>query len=116
MHTTEAPSDCYRLTGRAAINFAQARGGLTLAKFADPIEDACDDLSVEEARAIASEDPELIYLDYSPSPHDVRMLGTEAAAAGDTEMVRICEEAWNMGGVARRKVAKAIVDSWAADC
>jgi len=51
-----------KLTGRAAIDHAE-RHGLTLSKYADPIEDERDDLAVEEARAIALEDPNLIWLD-----------------------------------------------------
>jgi hypothetical protein len=111
---TETPTSCYRLTGHTAINFAAARGGLSLSKFADPVDGERDDLTISEARKIASEDAALIYLDYEPSPNDIRTLGTEAGAAGDTEMVRICERAWTMGGGDRRKVAKAIIDAWAA--
>lgn len=51
-----------RLTAHDAIEYAAAHG-LTLRKYADPTEDAREGLSIEEARAIATEDPSLIYLD-----------------------------------------------------
>lgn len=47
--------------GYEAIKAAETLG-LTLSKHADPIEDARDGLTPDEAREIASEDPELIYL------------------------------------------------------
>jgi hypothetical protein len=51
-----------KVTGMQAIEMAE-RDGLTLNKYADPTEGARDGLSIEEAREIAKEDPELIYLD-----------------------------------------------------
>ena len=51
-----------RLTGHEAIEYAEAHG-LTLCKYADPVEDAREDLSVEDAAEIAREDPGLVYLD-----------------------------------------------------
>ena len=51
-----------RLGGHEAIKYAEAHG-TTLQKYADPIEDAREDLSIEEAREIAREDPSLIYVD-----------------------------------------------------
>ena len=50
------------LTGTAAIDYAEARS-LTLNKYADPVEDAREGLSVEEARKIAAEDPSLIWVE-----------------------------------------------------
>lgn len=50
-----------QLTGRDAIDYADDHG-LTLCKYADPTEDARTGLSVDEARAIAAEDPSLVYL------------------------------------------------------
>ena len=50
-----------RLTGHEAIEYAEAHG-LTLCKYADPVEDAREDLSVEEAGEIAREDPGLVYV------------------------------------------------------
>lgn len=49
------------LTGYDAIDYAEANG-LTLAKYADPTEDAREGLTVAEAREIAREDPSLIYV------------------------------------------------------
>lgn len=51
-----------KLTGQAAIAIAEANG-LTLSKYADPIEDARTGLDPDEARKVASEDPNLIYID-----------------------------------------------------
>lgn len=51
-----------KLRGHEAITYAEAHG-LRLAKYADPVEDARQDLTPEEARKIAREDPRLIYLD-----------------------------------------------------
>lgn len=51
-----------RYKGQEAIEIAEARG-LTLSKHADPIEDAREGLSIDEAREIAAEDPGLIYVD-----------------------------------------------------
>jgi hypothetical protein len=48
-------------SGYDAIEYAVANG-LTLNKYADPIEDAREGLSVAEARKVASEDPNLIYV------------------------------------------------------
>jgi hypothetical protein len=51
-----------RLTGWDAIEYAEAHD-LTLCKYNDPIENAREGLTVEEAREIAGEDNGLIYLD-----------------------------------------------------
>ena len=51
-----------RLTGHEAIEHAEAYG-LTLSKYADPVEGAREGLTVEEATEIAREDPGLVYLD-----------------------------------------------------
>ena len=50
-----------KLTGYEAINYAEANG-LTLSKYNDPIEDAREGLTPDEARNIALEDPTLIYV------------------------------------------------------
>ena len=51
-----------RLTGYAAIEYA-AECGLTLNKYADPIEAAKRGITVAKARDIAADDPSLVYLD-----------------------------------------------------
>lgn len=51
-----------KLTGQAAIAIAEANG-LTLNKYSDPIGDASEGLTPDEARMIASEDPRLIHID-----------------------------------------------------
>lgn len=48
------------ITGHEAIAYAERHGG-TLCKRADPTEDDRDDLTPEQARAVAAEDPSLIY-------------------------------------------------------
>lgn len=49
------------LTGTDAIEYAEANG-MTLSKYNDPIEDAKEGLTPDEARKVAQEDPSLIYL------------------------------------------------------
>ena len=49
------------ITGNDAIEFAE-RNGLTLSKYADPIEGAREGVSVDDAREIAREDASLIYV------------------------------------------------------
>jgi len=51
-----------RLTGFDAISYAE-REGLLLHKAGDRIDPARSDLSVAEAEAIASEDPNLIWVE-----------------------------------------------------
>jgi hypothetical protein len=51
-----------RISGWAAIEYAEQHD-LLLNKYTDPIEDARENLTTEEAREIAREDPSLIYLD-----------------------------------------------------
>jgi hypothetical protein len=50
------------LTGHEAIYFKQHNPEAVLCKFADPTQDAREDLSTEEAEDIAMEDPNLIYI------------------------------------------------------
>lgn len=52
------------LTGHEAIEHA-TKHGLTLSKYADPVDDARNGLTVEEAEEIADEDPSLIWIDSS---------------------------------------------------
>jgi hypothetical protein len=51
-----------RLEGYKAIKYAEAHG-LNLEKYTDPTEEARQDITPEEARGIAKEDPSLIFLD-----------------------------------------------------
>jgi hypothetical protein len=55
----------YRITGREAIRIAR-RDHLTLSKHADPVEDAREDLTPDEAEEIAREDEGLLYVDVVP--------------------------------------------------
>lgn len=47
--------------GYAAIEIAAADRSVQLNKYTDPVEEAREDVSIEDAREIASEDPNLIY-------------------------------------------------------
>jgi hypothetical protein len=55
-----------RIQGHAAIALAE-RHDLTLWKHRDPVDRAREELSVEEAREIAHEDPSLVYIDLDAS-------------------------------------------------
>lgn len=50
------------ISGYDAIEYAK-ENGLTLNKYSDPIEDAREGLSPDEARKIAREDPSLIWIE-----------------------------------------------------
>lgn len=62
------------ITGHDAIKYAAANG-LNLNKFADPTEDATFGLSIEEAKAVAQEDPSLIWVDTAVDAEDGSNLG-----------------------------------------
>ena len=47
--------------GNAAIDLAATDSTVALGKYADPTEDAREEISIDEAREIAREDPGLIY-------------------------------------------------------
>lgn len=51
-----------KLTGRPAIEYAEQHG-LLLNKYTDPIEEAREGLTPAEARAVAAEDPALIWIE-----------------------------------------------------
>ena len=51
------------LHGHEAIEYYMAHWDSRLCKYADPVEDAREDLSLEEAQAIARVDPRLIYVE-----------------------------------------------------
>lgn len=53
----------YRLEGWEAIKYAEEHG-LSLRKYSDPTEDAREDLTPDEARAVAREDPRLVWIEY----------------------------------------------------
>ena len=84
------------LTGWAAIDAAERDERVALRKYADPVEDARTGLSVQEARAIAQEDPGLIWADEYVGPirvidgHPVPYSGTvqrERTGTGEWESV-----------------------------
>lgn len=60
------------LTGFAAIEFAEAND-LLLNKYNDPTEDARQDLTPDEARAVAREDARLIWIDASEGLERAKM-------------------------------------------
>jgi hypothetical protein len=62
-----------RLKGHDAIEAVDSgRASGELCKYTDPTEEARSGLSVEEARAIAKEDPSLIYVDTDDDVADAR--------------------------------------------
>jgi hypothetical protein len=77
-----------RLEGYAAIEFAQANN-LTLNKYADPIEDAREGLTPEEATDVAREDERLIWIDVplqqTAKEHIAEYARTWAARADDAD-------------------------------
>jgi hypothetical protein len=51
-----------RLTAHEAIEFKKENPDAKLCKYADPIEDARRDISLEDAEDVVLEDPSLIYI------------------------------------------------------
>jgi len=70
-------TEVQKLTGHEAIAYAEAHD-LTLSKYADPIEDERDGLTIEEAIAVANGDPSLIYIDTRKQTgrYEVRVIGS----------------------------------------
>jgi DnaK suppressor protein len=60
-----------RLTGFGAIEFAE-KEGLKLNKLGDSIDEAAEGLSIAEAEAIASDNPDLIWLEIASDEYGVR--------------------------------------------
>lgn len=60
-----------KLTGFDAIEFAE-KEGFTLNKLSDSIDDAAEDLTIAEAQAIASDNPDLIWLEIASEDYGVR--------------------------------------------
>lgn len=60
-----------KLTGFDAIEYAE-KEGLTLSKKSDSIDDAVHGLSIAEAEAIASDDPDSIWLEIPDDDYYVR--------------------------------------------
>jgi len=66
-----------KITGTDAIAYAE-RSGIALSKYTDPTEDARIGLPIAEARGIAAEDPDLIYVEV---PDDI-FTADEIGSAG----------------------------------
>lgn len=87
-----------RIEGHAAIRHA-ATHGLSLGKHTDPVEEAREGLTIEEAQSVAKEDPSLVYVDTpyetaeTITDRQISDLRDEAGAAGDSAAVKICESA-----------------------
>lgn len=97
------------ITGRAAIAYAEANNLLN--KYTDPTEEARDDLTIEEAREVAGEDPSLIWIDVEITTSDIAQLETEAGEHGDMEQVELCRAALNGDAAARAKCERAILSA-----
>ena len=87
-------NDTVHLYGYDAIAYAESHD-MTLAKSSDPIEDARECVSVDEAREIARQDASLLSL--TLPWHTVRQhiaaLRDEAVEAGDDDQVESCDDA-----------------------
>jgi hypothetical protein len=59
---------CMRLTGFEAIEFAE-KEGFKLNKSADSVDEARSGLTIAEAEAIATDDPDLIWLEVSEAEY-----------------------------------------------
>jgi len=75
-----------RLTGSDAIEYAEAHD-LSLGKYTDPVEDWRDDLTPDEAREVAREDPGLIYLDVT-RPEEARQMERRAYQLTQSDLER----------------------------
>lgn len=95
-----------RITGTDAIDYAEAHG-LSVQKYTDPTEGARA-VTVEEARAIAREDPSLLWVMPIVTDEQIRALRTEAAAAGDAVQVDLCTAALDGDDAARAACGRAI--------
>lgn len=96
------------ITGLAAIEMAE-REGLTLGKYADPVEGAREGLTPDEAREIAREDPGLVYLVAEVSREQIETLRDEAGEAGDEAQVALCERALDGDRDAWARCVRAIL-------
>jgi hypothetical protein len=76
-----------RLTGFDAIEYAEKQG-LRLNKAADAIDDAQAELTIAEAEAIATEDPDLIWLDVPEDHYYGQQLGMEPGVPQNMERER----------------------------
>ena len=81
--TMTAATATRRITGRDAIDYAEATGA-DLNLYANAIDDARDDLDVDEARAIASEDPSLIWIDIPDHRAEIERYQIAPAPADST--------------------------------
>lgn len=92
-----------RLEGTDAIAYAEAHD-MKLCKYTDPIEEAREGLTVDEARQVAAEDPSLIYLEIPSARQIYRAIGdtsgwcghnhksertAQACISGDRRVVRV---------------------------
>ena len=70
-----------RLTGRDAVDYAEATGS-DLNLYANAVDDARDDLDIDDARAIASEDPSLVWIDIPDHRAEIERYRITPAASG----------------------------------
>jgi hypothetical protein len=73
-----------RITGMDAIEYARENDQM-LSKYADPIEDARDGLTITEAEEIAREDANLIYIDVEQRYYLIRRERVVNSNGADTE-------------------------------
>jgi hypothetical protein len=85
-----------RLTGNAAVEYARQHD-VALCKYTDPTEEHRDNLTVEEASAILSEDASLIYLDVevaNVAEQAARVIAAAGQAGGIEEVRALAERGW----------------------
>lgn len=98
------------ITGRSAIEAVRrdlaGDSCLSLCRFADPLEDAEDDISIERAEEIAAQDPALVYLQA-----DLAYYGNEEETAARCGEIQVLVQSPNLVGtappVARREPVPA---------
>jgi hypothetical protein len=73
------------LTGHDAIRYAEIQR-VTLSKFADPIEEARDGLTLREAREVAAADPSLVYVKIQIKTLDDLLLAIQRKELDDVPM------------------------------
>ena len=102
-----------RLSGREAIEYAREHG-TTLNKYADPTEDARDDLTPDEAEDVLREDPGLLYADTIPQV--IHIVSGSNFHGGYSIRLRAPEAGGTLSERQARKVFDALCGSSECTC
>ena len=104
------------VSGRVALSVATYLG-LRVSKYADPTEEALENLDVVHAETIVRSDPDLIYFHVNVNQGDlkarIRLLAEEAAQASDFEQVALCQAALEGQGGALAECLSVLTE-WGA--